>query len=42
MTHPGRCCNVLLFPPLEWDFPVYNANKIEVQNPQSSTLNTKP
>eukprot|EP00290_Baffinella_frigidus_P006448 CAMPEP_0180135704 /NCGR_PEP_ID=MMETSP0986-20121125/11005_1 /TAXON_ID=697907 /ORGANISM="non described non described, Strain CCMP2293" /LENGTH=504 /DNA_ID=CAMNT_0022076485 /DNA_START=36 /DNA_END=1550 /DNA_ORIENTATION=+ len=33
------CCNALLFPPLEWDFPVYNANKIEAQNLRAFVAN---
>eukprot|EP00292_Cryptomonas_paramecium_P007633 CAMPEP_0113698686 /NCGR_PEP_ID=MMETSP0038_2-20120614/22855_1 /TAXON_ID=2898 /ORGANISM="Cryptomonas paramecium" /LENGTH=341 /DNA_ID=CAMNT_0000621891 /DNA_START=6 /DNA_END=1027 /DNA_ORIENTATION=- /assembly_acc=CAM_ASM_000170 len=33
------CCRTLLFPPLEWDFPVYSTNKIEAQRIRAFVAN---
>jgi len=34
-----RCCSSMVFPPMEWDFPVYNANKIVGQNIRAYVAN---
>lgn len=35
----SRCCSSMVFPPMEWDFPVYNANKIVGQNIRAFVAN---